>query len=284
MVAQAPPATEVRQTSTGMRTVFWVGSILVTAAGIQLFVLTDHTETLFAWTIKNPITACFLGAFYFTALVLAGLSGREAVWARARVGVFGVVVFVTLTFVLTLLHLALFHFHAPETPARGAAYLWFGVYLIAPIGAIAAWAFQLGDRTPDAEREHLLPPWFRAVVGIHAAVALGVGGYLFVAAPAGDSAVWPWTLTPLTARAIAAWVIGLGLVLASAAWENAWERIRNALIAYLALGVLEFVALLRYPHAPGLDWGAPKTVVYVALLATVVLVGAYGWIASRRVD
>jgi hypothetical protein len=80
-----------RETGAGMRAVFWVGSVLVTAAGFQLFVLTDHTERLFAWTIKNPITAAFLGAFYFTALTLAALSGRERIWVRARVGVLGVV-------------------------------------------------------------------------------------------------------------------------------------------------------------------------------------------------
>ena len=71
-------AADVRRTTTGMRWVFRVGSVLVTAAGIQLFVLTDHTDRLFAWTIKNPLTAAFLGAFYFTALTLAALSAREA--------------------------------------------------------------------------------------------------------------------------------------------------------------------------------------------------------------
>ena len=71
---QAP---DVRRTTTGMRWVFGVGSVLVSAAGIQLFVLTDHTDRLFAWTIKNPLTAAFLGAFYFTALTLAALSAAS---------------------------------------------------------------------------------------------------------------------------------------------------------------------------------------------------------------
>ena len=88
-----------------MRWVFGVGSVLVTAAGVQLFVLTDHTTRYFAWTISSGLSAAFLGAFYFTALVLASGSARQAEWARARVGVFGVWLFVTLTLVATLLHL-----------------------------------------------------------------------------------------------------------------------------------------------------------------------------------
>ena len=282
MRTQAPPGTGIRQTTAGMRTVFVVGSILVTAAGFQLFVLTDRTDRIFAWTIDNQVTAAFLGAFYFVALVLAGLSARELVWVRARVGVLGVFVFITLTFVLTLLHLGLFHFDASGTVAKGAAYLWFSVYMLAPVGVAVAWAYQLRTPGQDPPREHLLPSWYRVSLGLHAVVTLLVGIWLFVAAPAGKTAVWPWTLTPLTARAIAAWLIGLGLVLADAVYENAWERIRGALAAYVALGVLEFVALARYPHAPGLDWGAPKAWVYMAFLATVVLIGAYGWMAAQR--
>lgn len=283
MRTQTPPATGVRQTAAGMHLVFWIGSILVSAAGIQLFVLSDHTDRLFAWTIKNPLTAAFLGAFYFTALVLAFLSGREQAWARARVGVTGVVVFISLTFVLTLKHLGLFHFHSNGLAAKGAAYLWFVVYMLAPIGAVIAWISQLRSPGVDPPREHLLPAWFRAIVAIQGAIVLGVGLWLFVAAPNGDTAIWPWTLTPLTARAIAAWMIGLGLVLALAVYENAWERIRNALGAYVVLGVLELVALARYPHVKGLDWGAPKSWIYVGFLAAVILIGAYGWAAAQRV-
>lgn len=282
MRTQASPVTGVRETTAGMRAVFLIGSILVTAAGIQLFVLADRTDRIFAWTIKNPLTAAFLGAFYFTALVLAALSARERIWIRARVGVFGVFVFVTLTFVLTLLHLGLFHFHAPRTVAKGAAYLWFAVYMIAPIGVAVAWAFQVRTPGTDPPRQYTLPAWYRALLAVHASVTVLVGIWLFVAAPAGNTAAWPWTLTPLTARAVAAWLIGLGLVLADAVVESAWERIRSALAAYVALGVLEFAALARYPHAPGLDWGAPKTWVYIAFLATVLFIGAYGWKAVQR--
>ena len=81
------PQPPVRLTTAGMRGVFFVGSGLVTLAGLQLFVGTDHTDRYFAWTIQVPLTAAFLGAFYLTALFLALPSGLAGVWARARVGV-----------------------------------------------------------------------------------------------------------------------------------------------------------------------------------------------------
>jgi hypothetical protein len=41
-------AQRVRPTGRGIRAVFVVGSVLVFAAGFQLFVLTDHTAKWFA--------------------------------------------------------------------------------------------------------------------------------------------------------------------------------------------------------------------------------------------
>src|SRR4051812_20818448 len=96
---QEPSTSPFRPTTPGMRVILLIGSFFVLVAGIQLFVLTEYTEALFAWPIRPPLTAAFLGAFYWTAFTLAFMSARQAVWAHARVGVPGVLVFVTLTLV-----------------------------------------------------------------------------------------------------------------------------------------------------------------------------------------
>jgi hypothetical protein len=61
----------VRPLTGGMRGVFLVGSVLVFAAGVQLFVLTSRTDKWFAWTIHPNLTAAFLGGLLFTALTRA---------------------------------------------------------------------------------------------------------------------------------------------------------------------------------------------------------------------
>jgi hypothetical protein len=262
---------EVRGVVPAMRWVFVIGSVLVTAAGVQLFVLTDHTGRFFAWTIEPGLSAAFLGAFYFTALVLAGGSATQTEWTRARVGVFGVWLFVTLTLVATLLHLDKFHFGDPSLVPRGAAWLWTIIYVVEPIAVLAAIVVQLRAPGRDRPREHPLPPWYRALIAAQSLLLLVVGLWLF-AAP--DSvAWWPWLLTPLVARAMASWLIGLSVVLGTAAWEDDWDRIRIATASYVALGVLQLIAVARYS---GDLRAGTSTVLYLAFLVLVLATGTVG--------
>ena len=57
-----------------MRFVFVLGAVLVSVIGTDLLAFSNHTERFFAWTVLNPTTAVFLGSFYWTAALLAGLS------------------------------------------------------------------------------------------------------------------------------------------------------------------------------------------------------------------
>ncbi len=262
-----------------MRAVFLVGSVLVTLAGIQLFILTDHTDRLFAWTIAVPLTAAFLGAYYFTALALAIQSWGERVWANARVGVPGVFVFLVLTLVTTLIHRSAFHFHDPSAIARGAAWLWLVIYAADPPFVLIAWLAQMRVRGTDPSRTEPLPSWYLGALAVHAVLLVGVGVSLF-AAPSTASTLWPWPLTPLTARAVASWIIGNGLVVAAALFERDRRRIRPATAAYIALGVLQLIALARYGST--VRWGSVVAWVYVAFLASAIGMGVYGRLPQRE--
>ena len=108
---------------------------------------------------------------------------------------------------------------------------------------------------------------------------LGVGLPLLLA-PTVMFGVWPWALTELTGRAIGSWAVGIGTIAAHAAWENDWWRLRPMMASYTALGVLQLTAVLRY--ATDLDWSRTAAVVYVCLLATILLLGGYGWRETER--
>jgi hypothetical protein len=262
-----------------MRVALGVGAFLVFLAGLQLFVLNEHTDHWFAWTIRLPLTAAFLGAFYWTSIPLAAFSATRRTWADARVGIPGVFVFLVLTLVTTLLHLKLFHLHDTDSVAKGAAWLWLVIYAGDPVLVLVAWVMQLRQTGVDPPRTAPAPAWFAALLGVQTAVALGVGITMFVA-PGTSSHLWPWPLTPLTARATSSWLIGLGLVLASAMRERDWKRLEPATLAYCILGVLGFVAILRYPHT--IAWGRLVAWVYVVMLAAVLATGATGVVAARR--
>lgn len=66
----------------GMRRLLYVNSTLVLIIGIPLYLLSERTDTYFAWTIDPPLTAAALGAGYWASFVLELLSAREGRWAR----------------------------------------------------------------------------------------------------------------------------------------------------------------------------------------------------------
>ena len=107
---------------------------------------------------------------------------------------------------------------------------------------------------------------------------LAVDTVLFVSPGSADS-VWPWQLTPLTARAVGAFAFGFGAAAADAVVENQLQRFRGAALAYATLGALELVAALRY--AGDFTGGNAREAVYLSFAGTVLIAGLYGFTASR---
>ena len=268
-----------RPLTTGMRAILLVGGGLVAAAGVQLFLLSEHTERWFAFTVVPPLTAAFLGAFYFAACVLAWMSARERTWSWARPGIPGVVAFVWLTGIATLLHLEQFALDSSNLVTAELAWVWVVIYVVEPPVLLALFVHQVRVPGADPPRRERLPAWFRGVaVGLGAAlVALGV--VLFVA-PATGSELWPWTLTSLTGRLVGAWLVGQGMVFVQVAWEDDWARLRPTMAACVAIGALQLAAVARYGET--IDWSRPGAWGYVAVATAVLLVGLYGWPAARR--
>ena len=78
--------------------------------------------------------------------------------------------------------------------------------------------------------------------GRQGVVMLAFGAYLFVAPESADE-LWPWALTPLTARVVGAFVAGFGASALHAVAANDLPRFEGAALAYSALGALELMAL-----------------------------------------
>lgn len=260
-----------------MRALLYVGGGFVLAAGLQLWLFADRTDEIFAWTIDAEITAAFIGSFYWSAAVLALLSAREQTWARARLGVPGVLAFIWLTLLATLLHLDLFHLDASDLKAQAAGWVWLVIYVAEP--PLLLWAFiaQLGTAGAKPSRPNPLSRPYRALLAAQAAILLAFGAALFVA-PADVGEAWPWELTELTGRAIAAWLIALGGLLAAIWWENDCGRIRLGMYLLLTLVPLQAIALARFGDE--VAWSGAAASVLIAFMASVLAVGLYGWRTS----
>jgi hypothetical protein len=257
-----------------MRRLLYVNSALVLVIGIPLSLLSDQTDTYFAWTIHPPLTAAVLGAGYWASFVLELLSARERLRARTCVAVPAVLLFSTLTLAITLVHAERFHFHSQQLITRAGTWGWLLVYVSVPVAMSWLLVTQLRQARPDPARVAPLASWVRIVLTVQAAVMLVVGVTMLLA-PTVMLGAWPWVLTPLTCRAIGAWAIGIGTIAAHAAWENDWWRLRPMMLSYTVLGVLQITAVLRYWAV--LDWSRAAAVVYECFLATILLLGGYGW-------
>jgi hypothetical protein len=270
---------QLRTVSRGTKALLSVFIALTAVATVVLYGLSGSTDKYFSWTIKPALTAAFLGAGYAAGLVLVVLGLRSRTWAQARAAVVTVAVFATLTLIATLLHLDKFHFGAGGVVARFAAWFWLGVYVVVPVALIALIAHQQRAPGTDPERRDPVPSWLVIAFALQGLVMLVVGVALFVV-PSTAKSLWPWTLTPLTARVVAAWLIAFAVAAVLTVLERDLDRLAAGTVAYTVLGVLELLALPRF--SGDVRWGSAAGIGYLVVLISVVPVGAAGWLAAAR--
>jgi hypothetical protein len=272
-----PATTTTRRLLPAMRALL-IAFCVLTALGFgSLYLLAGNTANTFAWTIQPPLTAAFLGAGYGAGFVLSVLSLREDVWVFARLPVYTVLAFVLLSLVPTLVHIDRFHFAAEfagSPPlAKGAAWFWLAIYIGLPV--LMAPVVVLQERAPGADPPCRcpVPRGLRVSLVVESAVLVVVGVVLYVR-PATATDIWPWPLTPLTARAVAAWLIAFGATAAVAAFGDL-ERLRAGTVAYTVLGGLVLIAVARFSGT--LDWGRAVTWLFLATAVAATATGAIGW-------
>jgi len=267
-------ATDRRLVYRSLRVLLVAFSALTLLAVASLFGLSGRTDRYFAWTIAPPLTAAFMGAGYGAGTTLVVLSLRTRYWAVARVPIATIFVFTVLTLLATLLHLDRFHFTAGGGIARFAAWFWMAVYVVIPVSMLAVIIQQEREPGEDPPKRLPLPVPLRPILAAQGAVLLvaGVALYMF---PKQANHWWPWRLTPLTARAVASWLLAFALAAGLSLWERDLGRLELAAIAYTVFGILELIALARYTGQ--VHWDRPAAWVYTGMLVLITATGAYGW-------
>jgi hypothetical protein len=263
--------TGIRPFTNGMRSPV-IAPLTRGLLGLPLFLLTTHTDRFFAWTIQVPLTAAVLGANYWASAALAILASRKRTWADGRLSISVALVFAPITTAATFIHLGLFH--------TGTFFGWFWIVAYAVYPPMLLFLLYRQLRVPggDPPRTAPLPWWVRGVFGAHAIVLVPLGVLMFIA-PGAAGHLWPWPLTPLTSRALSAWVLAFGVLGAHALYENDMERVQVALLGYPVLVLLHAIALARF--GSDMQWGEPGAWVYVAFLASCAALGAFGVVRTR---
>jgi hypothetical protein len=206
----------------------WLAWLVIPFLGVAfiiLYLFPYATEQLFAWRIQPSMTAMMLGAAYSGGIYYFVSVLRATQWHTIKVGIVPVISFASFLGIATILHWDRFtHNHV-------SFFAWVGLYFTAPILVIAVW---LRNRGQDPQTMHAddiaIPPLVRIAFGIIGAITLAISLLLFLV-PALLINVWPWTLTPLTARVVGAMFALPGIVGLGIARDQRWSSARMILQA-----------------------------------------------------
>jgi hypothetical protein len=192
------------------------------AAFINLYVLPGEAARVFAWPIAPRMTEFLLasaylgGAYFFVRVALA----RR--WHDVQVGFLPVTTFASLMLIATLLHWSRF--------SRGhlSFLLWVALYASTPFLVLGAWLLNrpADPRAPDRDDVDT-PMEARAVTGT-AGLLLLAAGVLFFVLPGLLIGVWPWPLTPLTARVVSSCFALTGVFGLVITTDRRWSAARIA--------------------------------------------------------
>lgn len=251
---------------------------LLFIAGIQLFILSEQTETYFAWTFALPLAAAFMGAGYWAAMFHAYTGANSRRWDFVRSSMPAALTATTLLTITTFIHLDKFHLNSPLFITRFVTWIWIVVYVAVPPILAIAWITQARLPGANARGQNPLPVWMRAGFALSAVFAILCGLGLFLA-PASTSALWPWKLAPLASRAISSWLSAYGVACATLFVENDIKNGAGTSSSLFAFCVLELIVIVRYASA--VDWTKSLAIPYVLFLLLGFLVTGANLLVNR---
>ncbi len=205
-------------------------------AFLILYFLPDATGERFAWLIRPHMTSLYMGAGYLGGSWLFIHTAFGKRWHRVQAGFPAVTFFTWAMLAATLLHWDRF------SHGRLGFTLWLILYIITPVLVPALWLSNRGtDPGRPEEDDQMIPGWMSLILRLIGAAAL-VFAFLGLVSPSIAIKVWPWTLTPLTARVMSGWIglLGVGSLVISA--EKRWSGWRVPMQSIFIWHVLVLVA------------------------------------------
>lgn len=215
-------------------------------AFVILYFYPGETERLFAWKLQPTMSAMMLAAAYAGGIYffVAVLFGKR--WHEVKVGLLPVTAFASSLGVATALHWDRFnHGHI-------AFLAWAGLYFSTPLIVLGVWLLNRGrDPRRLVPGDRALPSAARVMIGVVGTITLLIAVVLMIQ-PQVLIAVWPWKLTPLTARMMAALFALPGVVGLGVAMDQRWSSARTILQSQLLSIALILLAVYRAKHE--FDW------------------------------
>ena len=247
----------------------WLAVEVLFGVGAVLAIGRDpaNSATNFAWPIQPVVTAATLGAFYITSAPLFLLPLFAKRWENIRAMILPTALFSTVQLVATFLHWD--KFSIGTIPF----YVWFASYLLPPPIFAAAYIWhqrKAGSRTVPSNDP--IPSWLYwmlilcgGLLTLIAALTLFFPGFLI--------SVFPWQLTPLTARALSGWLIAVGTIMLWMSRENNQTRARLA--TPMLILILPALLMQMGRFAEQVNWNSPVLWISFILFAIIFFCGLY---------
>lgn len=234
------------------------------AGFVILYLFPQDTARLWAWPIRPTMSAMVLASAYLGGAYFFVRAGVERRWQVLAPGLLAVTLFATLLGVATVLHWEKF------THNSAAFWIWTALYFAAPILVFAAW---LANRRYAGPSSDPLPRSVRTSVAAVGVLAFLQGATMFVK-PSTFIEWWPWALTPLTCRTMAAvsclGIAGLGI--------KSWSTLRRMLEVEVVMVGLILLAALRAQFDPSKPLAWPLLIGFsILFLASAALLSRRGW-------
>lgn len=239
-------------------------SVILVPAVVVLWGLPGKTADLWAWTIKPDLTPIFIGAGFAAGSFFFWQTFQAEHWHPSSAGVLSASVFAVLMLVATLIHWDRFNHGDAPALAAIAFYAWTGLYIVSPPMLLAVWIRnRRTDRCIPWARDAAVPRGARLVARSGAVAVLAAAAVAYLS-PQTAIDLWPWQLSPLTARVLAGFTAQVGiaaLVLSLDSRWSAWRLIVQAFFiatAFLLVGArrawddFDDVNLLTWLYLAGL--------------------------------
>lgn len=228
---------------------------VLAVAGVLLYAFPDRTEALWAWPINPPLTALAVGGGYLAGAVLFARMLADGRWHAAAVGWAGAATLATLLLIATVLHWDKF------THGHPSFWAWLALYVVTPWLLPLLWVRNRAASGAGPAGGRIVHPAVRRAVGALGAVQL-VGALLMFAFPQPVVDLWPWTLSPLTARTLASFFAFLAVAGLAFLVEPRWSALRlHVGSAALGLALVAGGALRSPEDLTGPAWSVAAFVV-----------------------
>ena len=238
-------------------------------AFLILYIFPDLSGERFAWAIKPHMTALFIGSGYLAGayMFVFAIFGKR--WHRVKAAFPPVTTFTIAMLLATFLHWD--RFDITHFPFQ----LWLILYVITPFLVPYLWIKNRFTDPGTPELDDLAVPalakWAFTGFGV---IGIGMALFMFIS-PQSLIPVWPWALSPLTARIMGGWFGLLGVGGFYAGQDNRWSAWRVPLQSITFWGILILIGAFTNPQDfTGGLWN-PFTIgtTVVILLLTVFQIG-----------